>query len=181
MIVQIGDAHTKLSAAAVTRDGTIEQLSFTATDDSPWLLLFFYPADFTWVCPTELRALHDNDERFAELDTVVWAISTDSLYVHEAWRDDVLGDDFCIPLVSDRNWSLCERFQCLDYGTGTAQRCTVILDPSGKVRYYSTQDGSVGRSIYEVVRMLSALQAVASGDVTCEGWEQGDETITPGS
>ena len=148
-----------------------------------WIVLFFYPADFTWVCPTELLDLHDHYEQFCDMNTDVWCISTDSVYVHQKWREQTLGEDFSLPLVSDSNWELSDIFTCLDRKTGMSYRCTVILDPSSTIRYYSIQDNAVGRNADELVRTLAAYQAcdASGGCVACAGWEVGDPLTTPGA
>jgi alkyl hydroperoxide reductase subunit AhpC len=181
--MQIGEMLEHLSSPAVLDDGEIGEVSidYAVGTDNPWLVLFFYPADFTFVCPTELRALNENLSRFDELDTAVWAVSTDGVYVHDAWREYVMGQDFRVTLVADRSQDLSRLFECLDEMTGMAYRCTVILDPQGTVRFYSRQDNAVGRSVQELLRIIAALQAcdASDGDVACEGWQPGDPLITP--
>lgn len=172
------------ASAVITSD--IINVEFVADEkykggesDNPWLVLFFYPADFTFVCPTELRELKAQHSKFQASRANVWGISTDSVYVHKEWIKKVFESNMRYPLVDDRNGMLSDKFGFLHYETGMAKRGTVVLDPSGQVRYYAINDDSVGRSVTEILRVLSALQAVDAneGHVACEGWTEGDGLV----
>lgn len=172
---------------AVLADGSFGTVCAGANTDTVfediWTVLFFYPADYTFVCPTELKALNEAMDQFIELNTCVWGVSTDSIYVHSAWREDVFDEPFGVLLVDDRNRMLSDRFECLDNETGMSYRCTVILDPQGRLRSYSIQDNGVGRNTDEILRTLAALQSIdASGgkELACANWQPGDELLNPG-
>lgn len=149
--------------------------------EGTWLLLFFYPADFTWVCPTELRELKNRFSEFKELNTEIWGISTDGIEVHKKWVHEEFGG---LPflLVSDRSWQISEDFRCMDSSEGVCYRCTVLIDDAGLVRHYSVNDNNVGRNIDEILRLIKAFQEsdVSDGQVAPCGWTPGEEMITPG-
>ena len=122
-----------------------------------WLILFFYPADFTFVCPSEMLAFNAAVPTFAEHNAELLGVSTDGVYVHVAWMDSMVGYlDF--PLASDRNWATSRAYQVLDEQEGIAGRAIVIVDPDGVVRYEVNHADQVGRSPKEVLRVLTALQ-----------------------
>lgn len=176
----LGEIIGPLTAEAVLEDGSIGYVeSDSVTQLGEWLVLVFYPADFTFVCPTEVLSLNKHQEDFRRLDAKVWAVSTDGAYVHKAWLESAL-EPLWFPLVADRNHVLSETFDCLDSNSGMSMRCTVIIDPNEEVRYYSLIDNGVGRNTQEILRILAALQAVDANDgcVACEGWEDGDELLT---
>lgn len=140
-----------------------------------WVVIFFYPKDFTFICPTEIAAFAELNEEFQERDTQLLTASTDSEFVHLAWRQhekDLRDTPF--PMVSDIKRELCQSLGILDKNEGVAQRATFIIDPDGIIRHVSTNDLSVGRNPREVLRVLDALQS----DELCPcNWEKGDETI----
>ena len=179
----IGEMIEEVNADAVLADGSIGRVSSSVTyDQGKWLVLFFYPSDFTWVCPTELLDLDANFKEFQRLETEVWAISTDSVHAHKSWRLDKLGEFYRIPMVSDRNWEIGRQFDCLDEDQGLTYRCTVIIDPEEVIRHYSISDNAVGRCTGEILRLLAALKATDASDgcVACANWQSGDLLITPG-
>jgi peroxiredoxin 2/4 len=122
-----------------------------------WLVLFFYPADFTFVCPTEVLAFNSAVPAFAERNAELLGVSTDSVYSHVAWMEFHIGQlDF--PLASDRDQMVSKAYGVLD-DAGQSARGVFIIDPAGVVRYEVIHDDRVGRSVDEVLRVLSALQA----------------------
>jgi peroxiredoxin (alkyl hydroperoxide reductase subunit C) len=122
-----------------------------------WLVLFFYPADFTFVCPTEVLAFSAAVPTFAELGAEVLGVSTDGVFAHVAWMEFHIGQlDF--PLASDRSQVVSRAYGVLEEDTGQSARAVFIIDPEGIVRHEVVHDDRVGRSVDEVLRILRALQ-----------------------
>ena len=144
------------------------------TYEGKWLVVFFYPKDFTFVCPTEIKGFGDLNKDFKDRDTQVIAASTDSEFVHLAWKQnhkDLTNLPF--PMLSDIRRDLSTQLGILDDEL-VAQRATYIIDPGGIIRFVSVNDGSVGRNPKEVVRVLDALQT----DELCPcNWQKGEDTI----
>jgi len=140
-----------------------------------WKVYFFWPKDFTFVCPTEIAAFAKLNGEFADRDTQVLGGSTDSEFVHLAWQkshDDLKNMPF--PWLSDIKHELCRDLGILDPKAGVAQRATFVVDPDGIIRFVSVTDLSVGRNPNEVIRVLDALQT----DELCPcNWQKGQETI----
>ena len=140
-----------------------------------WLTIFFYPRDFTFICPTEIAAFGDLHEEFDDRDTVLLTASTDSEFTHWAWRkhQEEL-HDLPIPMLADSKHELSKALGIFDEKAGAAQRATFIVDPDGIIRFSMTTDLNVGRNPKEVLRVLDALQT----DELCPcNWSKGDETI----
>jgi len=140
-----------------------------------WKVYFFWPKDFTFVCPTEIAAFGKLNAEFADRDAQVLGGSTDSEFVHLAWRqhhDDLRALPF--PMIADVKRELCEELGILDPKEGVAQRATFIVDPQNTIRFVSVNDLSVGRNPHEVLRVLDALQT----DELCPcNWKKGEETL----
>lgn len=140
-----------------------------------WKLYFFWPKDFTFVCPTEIAAFGKLNKEFLDRDCQILGASTDSEFVHRAWREhheDLR--DLPFPMLADVKRELCEALGILDPNDGVAQRATYLVDPNGIVRFVSVYDMSVGRNPQEVLRALDALQS----DELCPcNWQKGQETI----
>ncbi|KAH6577935.1 hypothetical protein BASA50_003847 [Batrachochytrium salamandrivorans] len=151
-----------------------------------WLVLFFYPLDFTFVCPTEIISYSKASEEFRKLNTEVVGISVDSVYAHLAWINQPrkLGGlgDLDIPLVSDITKNISHSYGVLaDSGgdIGLSLRGTFIIDPKGVVRQITINDTGVGRNIDETLRLVEALQFVDEhGEVCPAGWKKGEKTMT---
>ena len=140
-----------------------------------WLTIFFYPKDFTFVCPTEIAAFAELNTEFADRDTVLLTASTDTEFSHWAWRkhQEELRD-LPIPMLADVKRELTTALGILDPNEGVAQRAVFIVDPDGIVRFSMITDLNVGRNPKEVLRVLDALQT----DELCPcNWSKGDETI----
>lgn len=140
-----------------------------------WKVYFFYPKDFTFVCPTELKGFGDLNSEFDDRDTQLLGGSTDSEFVHLAWRkdhDDLR--DLPYPLLSDINRELSQQLGILGKEEQVCDRATFIVDPEGVIRHVSVNDGSVGRNPQEVLRVLDALQ---TGELCACNWNQGQETL----
>ena len=140
-----------------------------------WLVVFFYPKDFTFVCPTEIKAFGDLNQQFKDRDAQVLAGSIDSEFVHLAWRQqkDEL-KDLPFPMLADIKRELSSALGILDEAEGVSQRATFIVDPQGIIRHVSVYDLNVGRNPNEVLRTLDALQT----DELCPcNWEPGQKTL----
>jgi lipoyl-dependent peroxiredoxin subunit C len=142
------------------------------TDAGKWKLVFFWPKDFTFVCPTEIVAFGKLAGEFKDRDTVVYGVSIDSEFVHLNWRlhhEDLKG--LQIPMLADIKRELSESCGVLSPEAGVAYRATFLVDPEGIIRHASVNDLSVGRNPQEVLRILDALQS----DELCPcNWKQGD-------
>jgi lipoyl-dependent peroxiredoxin subunit C len=152
----------------------------TITDrDYPgqWKVYFFWPKDFTFVCPTEIAGFAKLDREFKDRDAQILGASIDSEFVHLAWREhheDLRNLPF--PMLSDIKRDLCEQLGILDPVAGVAQRATFVVDPDNVIRFVYVTDLSVGRNPQEVLRVLDALQT----DELCPcNWTKGEETLVP--
>lgn len=178
----VGDKFPEFNVMATVnkplKDINIDNVFENVTEKSypgKWLVVFFYPKDFTFVCPTEIAAFGDLIEDFEDRDTQILGGSTDSEFVHWAWRkhQEELRD-LPFPLLADVKRDLTESLGILDKNEGVAQRATYIVDPDGIIRFVMVNDLSVGRNPKEVLRVLDALQT----DELCPcNWSKGDETI----
>lgn len=139
-----------------------------------WVVLFFYPADFSFVCPTEIKGFGQALEEFRKLNAVVLGASTDSKYSHLAWvqRGDV--GPLKYPLLSDVRKEAAQSYGCLDEKEGVALRALYIIDPEGVLQYQVVHNQDVGRSVDETLRVLEALQ---TGAMCPLGWKPGQKTI----
>lgn len=150
----------------------------TITDqDFPgkWKVYFFWPMDFTFVCPTEIAAFGKLNSEFSDRDTQILGGSTDSEFVHRAWRNDHAElKDLPFPMLADVKRELSTALGILDREKGVCQRATFVVDPDGIIRFVSVNDLSVGRNPEEVLRVLDALQT----DELCPcNWQKGQETL----
>jgi peroxiredoxin (alkyl hydroperoxide reductase subunit C) len=145
------------------------------SDHGKWKVFFFWPKDFTFVCPTEIAAFGKLDKQFRDRDAQLYGVSIDSEHVHLAWRkshEDLRNLPF--PMLSDLKRELSTALGVLDPEAGVAQRATYIVDPQGVIRFVYVTDLSVGRSPDEVLRVLDALQT----DELCPcNWKQGEDTL----
>lgn len=144
-------------------------------EDNQWTVMFWWPKDFTFVCPTEIAEFNNAFGDFRDRDTTLIGASTDSEFVHAAWRrdhEDLRGLKF--PMLADTSKSLAEELGILEPNEKVALRATFIVDPTGIIRWVSVNDLNVGRNVKEVIRVLDALQT----DELCPcNWEKGQETI----
>lgn len=148
-----------------------------------WVVLAFYPADFTFVCPTELGELADNYGTFKKMNAEILSISTDTAFVHKAWHDNSPTiKKIKYPMVADPTMKICKEYGTLIEEEGLSQRCTVIIDPKGIVRSYDIHDNSIGRNADEILRRLQAAQFVNKhpGLVCPASWKPGGKTLKPG-
>lgn len=141
-----------------------------------WTVMFWWPKDFTFVCPTEIAEFNKNFSEFADRDTILIGASTDSEFVHLAWRNDHKDlRDLRYPMLADTSKSLAEDLGILESKEKIAYRATFIIDPEGIIRWVNINDLSVGRNVGEVLRVLDALQT----DELCPcNWNKGEQTLT---
>ncbi len=137
-----------------------------------WLVLFFYPLDFTFVCPTEITEFSKRSDEFKALDAEVLGGSTDSVHSHKAWLKEL--GDLNFPLFSDMSHDMSFDYGVLIQDEGITLRGTFIIDPEGVLRYALYHDLGVGRSVSETLRVLQALQ---TGELCPVGWEKGGNTL----
>ncbi len=147
-----------------------------------WSVFFFYPADFTFICPTELEDLANKYEEFKEVGCEIYSVSTDSHFVHKAWHD--VSDrikKIQYPMLADPTHALARDFDVLIEADGMAERGSFIVNPEGKIVSCEINAGNVGRNADELFRKLQACQFVYEhGDEVCPAkWQPGEETLTP--
>jgi len=164
-----------------------EEVSLKTSDfKGKWKIFFFYPADFTFVCPTELEEMAENYESFQKEGAEVFSVSTDTVFVHKAWHDHSEAiKKIKYPMVADPAGVLTKLFGVyisLGEDAGLAQRGTFIVDPEGVLRTIEINDNSIGRSAKETLRKLRAAKFVAEhgGNVCPASWEPGADTLKPG-
>lgn len=147
-----------------------------------WAILFFYPADFTFVCPTELEDMADNYDEFQQIGVEVYSFSTDKHFSHKAWHDssERIGK-IKFAMVGDPTCEIATAFDTLRPGEGAADRSTIVIDPDGVIQYVETTSEGVGRNASELLRKVKAAQYIYNhpGEVCPAKWEEGDETLTP--
>ncbi len=148
-----------------------------------WSVFVFYPADFTFVCPTELGDLADLYDEFKKVGCEIYSVSADTHFVHKAWHDesDTI-KKIQFPMIGDPTHALCRDFNVLIEADGTAERGSFVINPEGKIVAYEVNAGSVGRSAHELLRRVEASQFVAvhSDQVCPANWQPGSQTLTPG-
>ncbi|WP_242927835.1 peroxiredoxin [Pontibacter vulgaris] len=148
----------------------------THIEREQWMVMFWWPKDFTFVCPTEIAEFNKNYDEFRDRDAMLIGASTDSEFVHSAWRQNHNDlRDLRFPMMADTSKSLAEELGILEAEEKVAYRVTYIVDPQGIIRWVSLNDLSVGRNVAEVLRVLDALQT----DELCPcNWKKGEETLT---
>lgn len=148
-----------------------------------WSVFFFYPADFSFVCPTELLDLNDHYDALKALGCEVYSVSTDTHFIHKAWHDasDTIRQ-IRFPMLADPTHILSRGFNVYIEENGLAERGTFIVNPQGKIVAYEVVAGNVGRNAAETLRLVEALQFVAEhGDSVCPArWKKGEKTLKPG-
>ncbi len=147
-----------------------------------WSVFFFYPADFTFVCPTELEDLANSYDEFQKVGCEIYSVSTDTHFVHKAWHDtsDTI-KKINYPMLADPTGVLARGFDVMIEEDGLAERGTFIVNPQGEIVAYEVVAGNVGRNADELLRRLKALQFVAEhpAEVCPAKWEEGKETLKP--
>jgi peroxiredoxin (alkyl hydroperoxide reductase subunit C) len=180
LVVSVGSQFPefrKKAVVSIEKGKEFYELSYDEIKDAgKWMVMFWWPKDFTFVCPTEIAEFNKHYNDFADRDTVLVGASTDSEFVHLAWRnnhDDLRGLQF--PMLADTSKSLADELGILESEEKIAYRATFIVDPQGVVRWVSLYDLNVGRNVKEVLRVLDALQT----DELCPcNWQKGEATLT---
>jgi NADH-dependent peroxiredoxin subunit C len=153
-----------------------------ATLKGKWAIMMFYPADFTFVCPTELEDLADNYAEFQKMGVEVYGVSTDSHFAHKAWHDTSEAiKKVNYPLVGDPTGTLTRNFDVMIEEDGMALRGTFVINPEGQIKLCEIHDNGIGRDASELLRKVKAAQYVAShpGEVCPAKWTEGASTLTP--
>ena len=182
-VLRVGQPAPNFTATAI-----IEQDFVTLNLESyrgQYVVLLFYPLDFTFVCPTEINAFSDRYAEFKALGANILGISVDSEFSHLAWiqTERKFGGvgDINFPLVSDLKKEICQVYQILEPDSGIALRGLFIIDPDGILQYFTVHNLSYGRSVNETLRVLKAIRYVQSNpDEVCPvEWQEGDKTMVP--
>lgn len=147
-----------------------------------WSVVFFYPADFTFVCPTELEDLADQYAEFQKLGVEIYSVSTDTHFTHKAWHDtsDAIGKIQYV-MIGDPTWTISKNFEVLIEAEGLADRGTFVIDPEGKIQIVEINAGGIGRDAQELLRKVKAAVYVYNhpGEVCPAKWKEGDATLAP--
>ena len=147
-----------------------------------WSVVFFYPADFTFVCPTELGDLADKYDELQPAGVEVYSVSTDTHFTHKAWHDtsDTIAK-LRFPMVGDPTGTISRNFEVLIEDVGLADRGTFVIDPEGRIQIIEVNAGPIGRNAEELVRKVKAAQYVAAhpNEVCPANWEEGEDTLAP--
>jgi len=167
--------------ASAFRDGDFVDVS-DADIKGKWAVFFFYPADFTFVCPTELGDLADKYEELQSRGVEVFSVSTDTHFTHKAWHDasDTIGK-IKYTMIGDPTGEITRNFDVMREGMGLADRATFIVDPEGIIQAMEITAEGIGRDADDLVRKVKAAQYVAShpGEVCPAKWQEGEETLAP--
>ena len=148
-----------------------------------WVVLVFYPADFTFICPTELTQLADMYQEFVKEGAEILSVSTDTVFVHKAWHDNSpLIKKISYPMLADPTGKVCKQFGTYIEGEGLSLRGSFIIDPEGILKAGELHDNSIGRSADELLRKLQAAKFVSEhgGEVCPANWKPGEKTLKPG-
>jgi peroxiredoxin (alkyl hydroperoxide reductase subunit C) len=175
------DTEIKPFTATAFHDGTFVEV----TDQDlrgKWSVVFFYPADFTFVCPTELEDLADNYAEFQKLGVEIYSVSTDTHFAHKAWHDTspAIGK-IRFTMIGDPTGTISRNFGVLIEEDGVADRGTFVIDPEGRIQIIEINAGGVGRDASELLRKVKAAQYVAAhpNEVCPAKWKEGDATLAP--
>jgi peroxiredoxin (alkyl hydroperoxide reductase subunit C) len=175
------NTEIKLFAATAYKDGSFVDVS-DADLKGHWSVVFFYPADFTFVCPTELGDLADHHDELQQLGVEIYSVSTDTHFTHKAWHDtsDTIGK-IRYAMIGDPTTTISQNFDVLRAGQGLADRGTFVIDPDGVIQVLEITAEGVGRNAAELVRKVKAAIYVREhpGEVCPAKWEEGAETLAP--
>ena len=181
MGVLVGRQAPDFTAAAVKGDGSIiENFNFATETKDKYAVLFFYPLDFTFVCPSELIAFDHRLDEFKKRNVEVIGVSIDSHFTHNAWRNTPINDGGIGPvkysLVADMNHAICKAYDAETPDGNVAFRASFLIDRAGVVRHQVVNDLPLGRNVDEMLRMIDALQFTEEhGEVCPAGWKGGDK------
>ena len=185
MSILVGRQAPDFTAAAVLADGTINgKFTLSEVIKNKYGIVFFYPLDFTFVCPSELIALDKRIEEFNQRNTVVMGVSIDSQFTHSAWRKTDVNEGGIgpvrYPLIADVNHQICQAYGVEHPTAHIALRGAFLIDTHGVVRSQIVNDLPLGRNIDELIRLVDALQFTEKhGEVCQAGWNKGDVGIKP--
>lgn len=171
-MIQVGTKAPNFSNITAYHQGDFKKVSLSDYKGK-WLVFFFYPRDFTFICPTELKGFSQHEEEFKKLNCEVLSASTDSEWSHKAWFERDL-PEVKYPILADTTHSVSRDYQVFNEQEGLAERGLFIIDPEGMIKYSLISSGSVGRSVKEVLRVVQALQ---SGDLCPMEWTPGEKTL----
>ena len=180
-MVKIGDKVEEFEADAYHDDKT-KKVRLSELKGK-WVVLVFYPADFTFICPTELEELADAYDDFKKLGAEVLSVSTDTVFVHKAWHDHSKAiKKIKFPMLADPSQKLCKQFGTLIDNEGLSLRGSFLIDPDGVLKAMEIHDNSLGRSTKELLRKVQAGKFVREnkGLVCPASWEPGKKTLKPG-
>ena len=180
-MVKIGEKVPELEFDAYQNDDT-KKIKLSDYKGK-WLVLLFYPADFTFICPTELEEAAQYDEEFKKSGAELVSVSTDTVYVHKAWHDvSPAIKKIKFPMAADPTGKLCRAFGTYIEEAGLSLRGTFIIDPDGTLKAFEIHDNSIGRSAKEILRKVQAAKFVREnkGEVCPASWEPGKKTLKPG-
>ena len=179
-MAKIGDTLKPFTTQAYKQGKFVEVTDRDVT--GKWAVFFFYPADFTFVCPTELEDLADVYPTLQKMGVEVFSVSTDTHFSHKAWHDTspAIGKINYF-MLGDQNLSISNNFDVLRAGQGLADRATFVIDPEGVIQIMEITSEGVGRNATELLRKVKAAQYIAAhpGEVCPAKWEEGEETLAP--
>ena len=178
MKAKVGQKAPDFTMSTTENIATLDHVVTLGDYQGKWLILFFYPLDFTFVCPTEIKGFNSRIDELESIGAKVLGVSTDSVYSHRAWikaskSEGGLGD-LRYPLASDITKQVAQSYGVLIEEQGIALRGLFIIDPEGIVRYQVVSDLNVGRSVDEIIRVLRALQ---TGGLCPIDWQAGEKTL----
>ncbi|MEN8729022.1 MAG: peroxiredoxin [Desulfuromonadales bacterium] len=184
MSVLVGKQAPDFTATAVMADGSINPDFKLADYQGKYIVLFFYPLDFTFVCPTELIAFSKRIKEFEDRDVQVIGCSIDSQFTHVAWRNTPVDEGgigaVAYPLVADVKHEICKAYDVEFEDAGVAYRGSFLIGKDGKVHHQVVNDLPLGRNVDEMLRMIDALQFTEKyGEVCPAGWSKGEEGMKP--
>lgn len=180
-MVKLNEEAPKFTTMAYA-DKTFKNISLDSYKGK-FVILFFYPADFTFVCPTELEDMADNYEELKKLNCEVLSVSTDTHFVHKAWQDASAAiKKITFPMLGDPLHTIAQAYDVLRTSEGLADRATIIIDPDQKVKAIEITDEPIGRNAQELLRKIKALVfARENPGLVCPAkWNPGDKTLKPG-
>ncbi|MEE4705199.1 alkyl hydroperoxide reductase subunit C [Pseudomonas alliivorans] len=175
------NSQVKPFKATAYKNGSFVDVS-DADFKGKWSVVFFYPADFTFVCPTELEDLADNYTEFQKLNVEIYSVSTDTHFAHAAWHNTspAIGK-IQYTMIGDPTLTISRNFDVLIEEAGLADRGTFVINPEGQIKIVELNDGGVGRDASELLRKIKAAQYVAAhpGEVCPAKWKEGEATLAP--
>jgi NADH-dependent peroxiredoxin subunit C len=180
-MVKIGDKIEDFTAEAF-QDEKIKKIKLSDYKGK-WVVMLFYPADFTFICPTELEEAADMYEQFKKEGAEILSVSTDTVFVHKAWHDESHAiKKVKYPMLADPTGKICKQFGTYIENEGLSLRGSFIIDPDGVLKAMDIHDNSIGRSSNEILRKLQASKFVreSDGEVCPASWKPGGKTLKPG-